>query len=585
MCRRPLECAQNLILKIGPLAVAVQRPRRTAYSPDSSSAMPRSGSPEVPARERTPERTPRALEEGEHLLGPAGTVRVRLGASNQRAENPGRADGRAARGGPRDGGRARRLPLENAAEKPPLRATTAPVPSSGVSVSIASSSSKQDDGQQPGGEPSGVDTPRTLRQTADRPSLLQAAAFLPGAQLFAASDEGGKALALYSLKNSDPAARTVVLRRLSSSCAVAASPSGAIVAVADSSGWTGIFEVARWLEAAEPTQVKARGEAQVGGNRTLGLAFSGSDSERLLSLVQNGALMVRDARSAELVTLATFPNFRGGGGYGSANPLSCAGALVAAVGGTYANPRSGDADSGCVRVWRMQLDADGDSTSTDLVAPPPLCALDLAVDATSVALRPCGDRGTQLVVGTGDGVVLVYEKLEQGGVERGRLEEPGSPSAVYSLTYSPDGMLLAAGRDSGMFTVYEVSTAAAVARFEQGTKSHGLVSAWAPAGDVLAVGGGDAPMTFRSVRSPASLQRTLTMADSNPQPTLSLGGACVSASGEAALVCGSLLVVRDVSGRLLVDADLGEPIETYPPPRPTLHTNSKQTKRRRKRIL
>ena len=126
--------------------------------------------------------------------------------------------------------------------------------------------------------------------------------------------------------------------------------------------------------------------------------------------------------------------------------------------GGLQNSRTSDADSGRVRMWHLPDGQCGNTGDTKLFeVPTPRCALDLPVDACSLALRPCE---TQLAVGTGDGVVHIYEVLKSCWVERGRLMESRDSTDILSLAYSPDGMLLAAGRRSGAYTVHEIATAA-----------------------------------------------------------------------------------------------------------------------------
>jgi WD40 repeat protein len=407
-------------------------------------------------------------------------------------------------------------------------------------------------------------TSRALRQCQSQPLKPfepLSATFVPGTQLFATGGKD-KTLTLHSLE--DPNVQTVVVRRPGSVYAVTATLDGAAVAAGDNTGWVSVYDVAQSMAAAAAELIVPLGEvADASSTSVLALRFSGvNNSERLLVLCQNGGVQVRVARSVGLPLLATLA-FRGGAGFGTSS-LSCAGALVAAVGGGYAtgNGRSDDdPDSGRLRVWNL-MDSGGipldDSTT-------PICALDLVVNANSVSIHPSGAR---LAVGLGDGAVLVVEELARGGVKRGQLEEPSDRTQVNSLAYSPDGLLLVAGRASGVFTVYEVGSAAAVARFEQAAAlplahsvCQGMIAVWAPAGDVVAVGGfASEQVSLREVRPPASFA-TLTM--SKPNDVSDLCGAAVSAGGVTALASGARLEVRDVGGRRLVDVDVGAPIGAY----------------------
>eukprot|EP01047_Picozoa_sp_COSAG01_P034425 COSAG01_NODE_2584_length_7418_cov_4.468643_5_plen_1380_part_01 len=398
--------------------------------------------------------------------------------------------------------------------------------------------------------------PRTLlRQTSSTSAYC--GIFLSGMRWAMSPDAGSKAVAMWDLKDPNPAAHTVIVRSPSTSImAMASSPCCSTLAVSNTTGWIAIFGIERLLAAAEPTKVAPCAELHAGssaGRGVIALAFGGRDGGWLMSLCDNG-VEVRDTQCAQLSLVATLPFRASQGAYGG-SALSCVGTLVAAAGGSGANnPRSGDADSCRVRVWNLPFDA-GDSIDAAL----PLLTLDLTTDAHSVALRPCG---TELAVGTGNGSILIYEELVNNGVERGRLEEPGNRSAVNSLQYHPDETLLAAGRANGSYTVYDVSTAATVARFEQGAQSCGLFCAWSPTCDVIAVGGFQAPVTFRTIRAPVSQTISIHGRDSDAPPP-ALDGAAMSASGVIALVSGSRLVVKDGSDAMLVDVDVGAQITSY----------------------
>ena len=127
--------------------------------------------------------------------------------------------------------------------------------------------------------------------------------------------------------------------------------------------------------------------------------------------------------------------------------ISSVGQWLAATSGGVNNPCVGSPISAHFRVWN--LDCNGDTLARDTAVP--ICQNVLEVDANAVSLCPCG--APQLAVGLGDGTVLILDDLNTGGVERGRLQDQGDCSAVHGLEYSPNGTMLAAGRNSGVYTV------------------------------------------------------------------------------------------------------------------------------------
>jgi hypothetical protein len=182
------------------------------------------------------------------------------------------------------------------------------------------------------------------------------------------------------------------------------------------------------------------------------------------------------------------------------------------------------------RVWRLGVDGNQEETTT----------LELTAVASAAAVH--GDGG-QVGVGGADGVVRLF-----GGEDwapSGELAEVDDGTTVLSLAYTPNGDQIVAGRRSGVFVVYHISSRVAIRRFAD--VGDGWVAAVAPHGDLVAVGGFDSKvMTLRELAPPAPLYRwTVPLGNSSASHTL-VGA--VAAGGVAALAVDSRLIVHDYEG-------------------------------------
>jgi WD40 repeat protein len=265
----------------------------------------------------------------------------------------------------------------------------------------------------------------------------------------------------------------------------AGSPDGEALCIGDTAGWLCLFDVAALrVEPLSPP----RSEVQL-ATGVAGAAFS-DDGARLLTMcMQAEAVEVRDARSAELLVLRTLAFNTPHTSLGS-NLLHCAAGLVVAVGGGTLDIRE-DLDSKRARVWR--LDTDGEEE---------VATLQLTAFASAAAMRV---DGSQVAVGGADGVVRLF--ASDGWTLGAELAEPGDTSHVRSLAYAPDRQRLVVGRKSGTFVVYDVSSLATVGRFTE-AGSDGLTAAYAPTGEVLALGGQFCQgVTLRELAPPPPLRR------------------------------------------------------------------------------
>eukprot|EP01045_Picozoa_sp_COSAG04_P025278 COSAG04_NODE_3288_length_2970_cov_33.737374_1_plen_766_part_10 len=406
------------------------------------------------------------------------------------------------------------------------------------------------DGGAPAQAQAAPPTARALREAGSAADgIVYACFFVPGRQLLAV---GGinKTLTLHSLE--DPAVRTVVVERPAMFSAAVASRDGSVFSLGDYSGWVGLFDVARLLASEEPLREGPERECQAGASAVSGLELS-PDSSRLFAMCRGGtAVEMRDARSDCLAVLATL-SFEANEGTGTRR-LVCSETLVVAAGGAYMG-RPSDARSRRARVWRLD----------DLEGAEPM-TLEFSSDANAVALRPCCEG--ELAVGTGDGAVRVFASCLIEAAEAGCVMDVGNGAPVLSLSYSPDGSLLLAGRYSGTWTLYDVEAASVVGRYWGGVKSKGLISCFSPAGDMIVIDDFAGKVMVREVQ-PAEV-RSIALPGSSTdddseankgEATQALSGAAIAADGTVALACGSLLQVWE-GERLVLDTDVGEPITT-----------------------
>ena len=211
-----------------------------------------------------------------------------------------------------------------------------------------------------------------------------------------------------------------------------------------------------------------------------------------------------------------------------------------------------------VAVWRVERGAEVLATTLDLPAP-----------ANCVAIR--GDA-RQLAVGAGDGVVRVYRTADWSAVVALGLPTACGDDAVHCLDYSPDGgERLAAGYKRGVFAVFDVASGAAVRRIDRAalSASEGLIASFAPAGDVLVLGGSTSNKVVLVELAPAPVHTASMPRAGELGAPATLGGAAFG-GGRVALAAGSRLVVRTGAGcgdsnggpsTVLMDVDVGDTLQ------------------------
>ena len=180
--------------------------------------------------------------------------------------------------------------------------------------------------------------------------------------------------------------------------------------------------------------------------------------------------------------------------------------------------------------------------------------------------------GKQVAVGLQDGAIFVFSTTpsDDGGTEL--VVELAPPTAsvsgdlsVRSLCFSPDGSLLAAGRQTlDDFSVYDMAASAAVVHRFVRPKSGGRSLAFVGGESDLLVVGGGVPGTY-AVRAlqPPRADRTFTLPGSTAEAEdVGTGSADMVADEEngvglVAMTAGSQLEVVGTDGVVRVSKDLG----------------------------
>eukprot|EP01051_Picozoa_sp_SAG22_P011352 SAG22_NODE_1083_length_5646_cov_8.060934_1_plen_560_part_00 len=170
----------------------------------------------------------------------------------------------------------------------------------------------------------------------------------------------------------------------------------------------------------------------------------------------------------------------------------------------YTSDGTGDALLACggedgIHVWRKSDGFAPESGSLFAGFKAAVSALDFSEPGAYMD-RMEGSRHLMLACGTTDGCVRLYRKLDRRPLFLSRGEQKATVTAIR-FSFERNEPLVVAGWQSGQFLVYDVATAAVVARFDHPGTNNGHALAFSPDSVIVAAGGGsEVPPTLHYVR-------------------------------------------------------------------------------------